>query len=102
RARELSMQAADLVASLELAKSTVAEYQARVDRLETRGRNFRGTLGHAIDTLSRDRSRERAHLEAITARRDGIDRDANRTSADRVGREVLVWEDAALQAEEAR
>jgi hypothetical protein len=102
RARELSVQAADLVASLERAKSTVGEYQARVDRLETQGRNFRGTLGHAIDTLSRDRSRARSHLEAVTLRREGVDRDPTRTRADRVGREVLVWEDAALQAEEAR
>jgi eukaryotic-like serine/threonine-protein kinase len=68
RASELSVQAGDLVASLERAKSTVAEHQARVDRLEMRGRAFRSTLGHAIDTLSRDRSRAALHAEEARAR----------------------------------
>jgi serine/threonine-protein kinase len=102
RARELTDQAAGLVASLERAKGTVAEYQARVDRLETHGRAFRATLGHAIDALSRDRSRERAHLEAIAARRDGIDADATLPGVDVRARDALVWERAALEAEESR
>jgi len=102
RARELSSQATDLVVSLERAKATVAEHQSRVDRLETHGRAFRGTLGHAIDSLSRDRSRERAHLDAIEARREGIDLDITLTGVDAVAREVIVWERAALEAEEGR
>jgi tRNA A-37 threonylcarbamoyl transferase component Bud32 len=103
RARELSSHATELVTSLERAKATAAEHQSRVDRLETHGRAFRGTLGHAIDALSRDRSRERAHLDAIEARREGIDMDVTLTSGiDAVAREVLVWEQAALEAEEAR
>jgi serine/threonine-protein kinase len=102
RARELADQAASLVSSLERAKATVAEHQARVDRLETHGRAFRTTLGHAIDTLSRDRSRERAHLEAILARREGIDADATLPGVDTRSRDALVWESAALEAEEAR
>ena len=102
RARELSSHATDLVTSLERAKGTVAEHQSRVDRLETHGRAFRGTLGHAIDSLSRDRSRERAHLDAIEARREGIDLDITLTGIDPVAREVIVWEQAALEAEEGR
>jgi serine/threonine-protein kinase len=102
RARELSSLATDLVTSLERAKATVAEHQSRVDRLETHGRAFRGTLGHAIDSLSRDRSRERAHLDAILARREGIDLDITLTGVDAVAREVIVWEQAALEAEEER
>jgi serine/threonine-protein kinase len=102
RARELSSQATDLVTSLERAKGTVAEHQSRVDRLETHGRAFRGTLGHAIDSLSRERSRERAHLDAIEARREGIDLDITLTGIDPVAREVIVWEQAALEAEEGR
>ena len=62
--------------SLERAKGAVDEYQARVDALELRARNFRRTLGHAIDALSRDRSRELAHLEAIAALRGGIHEEA--------------------------
>jgi serine/threonine-protein kinase len=102
RARELSSLATELVTSLERAKGTVAEHQSHVDRLETHGRAFRGTLGHAIDTLSRDRSRERAHLDAILARREGIDLDVTLTGIDPVAREVIVWEQAALEAEEER
>ncbi|HEY3817463.1 MAG TPA: serine/threonine-protein kinase [Polyangiaceae bacterium] len=102
RARELASLATELVTSLERAKATVAEHQSRVDRLETHGRAFRGTLGHAIDSLSRDRSRERAHLDAIEARREGIDLDVTLTGIDAVAREVIVWEQAALEAEEGR
>jgi serine/threonine-protein kinase len=102
RARELASQAGALVVSLERAKATVAEHQARVDRLETHGRAFRGTLGHAIDTLSRERSRERAHVDAIEARREGIDSDATVPGIDVRARDALVWESAALEAEHAR
>jgi serine/threonine-protein kinase len=102
RAGELGDHATALVAALERAKATVAEHQARVDRLETHGRAFRGTLGHAIDTLSRDRSRERAHLDAIAARREGIDLDGAAGLADPRARDSLLWERAALEAEETR
>lgn len=102
RARELAGAATDLVTSLERAKATVAEHQSRVNRLETHGRAFRATLGHAIDALSRDRSRERAHIDAIAARQEGIDADATLTGIDARGRDALVWEQAALEAEAAR
>ncbi|HEY6463849.1 MAG TPA: hypothetical protein VIY73_26950, partial [Polyangiaceae bacterium] len=102
RARELAAVAGDLVGGLERAKATVAEHQARVDRLETHGRAFRGSLGHAIDVLSRDRSRERAHLDAVAARRDGIDGDTTLPGNDHRAREALVWERAALEAEASR
>jgi serine/threonine-protein kinase len=102
RAQELSEQARALVVSLERAKATVAEHQARVDRLEAHGRAFRATLGHALDTLSRDRSRERAHLDAIEARREGIDADSTLTGADSRKKETIVWEMAALETEETR
>jgi serine/threonine-protein kinase len=102
RARELAAAAGDLVGGLERAKATVADHQARVDRLETHGRGFRGSLGRAIDVLSRDRSRERAHLDAVATRRDGIDADATLPGNDHRAREALVWERAALEAEASR
>jgi serine/threonine-protein kinase len=102
RAGELGEHATALVTALERAKATVADHQSRVDRLETHGRAFRGTLGHAIDTLSRDRSRERAHLDAIAARREGIDQDGASGLADPRARDSLLWERAALEAEETR
>ncbi|HLK35416.1 MAG TPA: serine/threonine-protein kinase [Polyangiaceae bacterium] len=59
RAAELAATARGLLAGLERARGTVAGHQARVDALDVEGREFRARLGHAIDTLSRDRSRER-------------------------------------------
>jgi serine/threonine-protein kinase len=102
RAQELSAQVEALVTALERAKVTVAEHQARVDRLETHGRAFRGTLGHAIDSLSRERSRERAHLDAIVSRREGIDTDVTMAGVDTGARDALMWEHAALEAEQER
>ncbi len=60
------------------------------------------TLGAAIDTLSRDLSRERAHAGAVAARRLRISEDASTPSLDHSSRESLVWERAALEAEETR
>jgi hypothetical protein len=69
RARDLLDVALGLHASLERAGAAVAGHQGTVDDLEGRGREFRATLGRAIDTLSRDRSRERARLDALLERR---------------------------------
>jgi chromosome segregation ATPase len=102
RATQLAEDARSLVRSLERAKIAVAEHQARVDRLEAQGRSFRTMLGGAIDALSRDLSRERAHFDAIAARRIRISDDASTPSIDHGSRESLVWERAALEAEEKR
>ncbi len=102
RATRLAEEARSLVVSLERAKVAVAEHQARVDRLEAQGRSFRATLGSAIDTLSRDLSRERAHFDAIATRRLRITEDASAPSLEHSSRESLVWERAALEAEEQR
>jgi eukaryotic-like serine/threonine-protein kinase len=103
RARDLSDHARMLIASLEKAKGAVREHQAEVDALQARGRSFRATLGHAIDALSRDRSRALAHLEAVGALRAGIQEEIAITPrGDARQREALAWEFAALQAEENR
>jgi eukaryotic-like serine/threonine-protein kinase len=105
RARELAESARGLIASLERAKAVAATHQAQVDALEERGRVFRTTLGHAIDALSRDRSRELAHLEAIAALRAGIQEELQAIQArgaDAKQKEALVWEAAAVGAEETR
>ncbi|HTQ45476.1 MAG TPA: protein kinase [Polyangiaceae bacterium] len=102
RATQLATDARGLIASLERAKAAVAEHQARVDRLEAQGRAFRGMLGGAIDALSRDRSRELAHLDAIASRRIRITEHASASSLDPRGQESLVWEREALQTEERR
>jgi serine/threonine protein kinase len=102
RARELSDGARSLLASLEKAKRAAREHQAKVDALEASGRGFRATLGYAIDALSRDRSRELAHLEAIAALRGGIGEEIAAAPGDARQRETLAWEAAAVQAEENR
>jgi eukaryotic-like serine/threonine-protein kinase len=102
RARELSEGARSLLSSLEKARAAVAEHQAHVDALEARGREFRATLGYAIDALSRDRSRELAHLEAIAALRSGIREEIAAAPGDARQHETLVWESAAVRAEESR
>jgi serine/threonine protein kinase len=73
-----------LLASLERAKATVARHQARVDELEAHGREFRARLGHATDTLSRDRSRERERLAALAGGAEAAiaKGDAGRVEAD--------------------
>jgi eukaryotic-like serine/threonine-protein kinase len=100
RARDMAEVSSALIASLERARAAVGQHQSAVDGIEARGREFKGSLGHAIDALSRDRSRERAELDAIAARRAGI-RIELAVSTPEQG-ESLIWEAAALQAQEGR
>jgi chromosome segregation ATPase len=102
RARDLVDFALSLHASLARAGVTVAEHQANVDRLEAAGREFRGSLGNAIDTLSRDRSRECARLDSLALRRVRIQEALQARPASARMREELRGEAAALQADEAR
>jgi serine/threonine-protein kinase len=95
RASELAGVAREMIPRVERAQRVVAEAQGRVDRLEAQGREFRANLGHAIDVLVRDRSRERAHYEALLARRAGMEEN----SAGPESVEMRMWERAALETE---
>jgi serine/threonine-protein kinase len=99
RASECVAYGRTLVVSIERATRASSEAQARVDRLEAKGREFRANLGHAIDTLCREQSRERANAAALQTRREalGETRPKDEASAD-----TVVWEKAALGAEESR
>jgi hypothetical protein len=97
RAGELLAHGRTLVAKVERVTQTVAETQARVDRMEAHAREFRANLGRAIDELSRDRSRERAHRTALRARQDEVDPGTHAKKDD-----ANVWEAAALSTEEDR
>jgi hypothetical protein len=82
------------------------------------GREFRTNLGHAVDVLVHDRSRERAHLDAIHSRRQALARslaDASSGSPSGVlvrrtalmlpmpsGVDPRMWEVGALEQEESR
>jgi hypothetical protein len=86
-----------LVANVERTSATVGEHQARVDRLEARARAFRANLGHAVDELVHDRSRERVHAEAVRARQASMER-PNADAGD-PRRDAIVWESATLDEE---
>lgn len=73
RAAELALVAGEMVPRVERATKMVSELQAKVDRLEAVGREFRANLGHALDVLVHDRSRERAHRDALRARRQALE-----------------------------
>ncbi|MEZ4264524.1 MAG: serine/threonine-protein kinase [Polyangiaceae bacterium] len=96
RAAELALVASEMIPRVSRASSVVSELQARVDLLDARGREFRESIGNAIDVLCRDRSRERAHLDAIRARRRALEAAAHR------GGEPRAWEISALSTEEER
>ncbi|CAN5821557.1 hypothetical protein BH09MYX1_BH09MYX1_39570 [soil metagenome] len=100
RAEELLEHAKSLVAKVERGAVNVAEVQSRVDRLEAHAREFRANLGRAIDAVSRDRSRERAHRGALKARRDEVGGGPS-VPASRKD-DLGVWESAALRTEEDR
>jgi serine/threonine-protein kinase len=121
RAAELAMVAGEMVPRVARAAKWVGELQAKVDRLEAKGRDFRTNLGHAIDVLVHDRSRERAHLDALKARRKALERAilsagnpvpssaplghndaAPLAPMTGLGHDPRVWEVEALIAEEER
>jgi eukaryotic-like serine/threonine-protein kinase len=108
RAASLANDAKEQLAGVERAARLAAEHQAKVDRCEARGREFRATLGHAIDELVRHRTRERIHAAALEARHEalragarapaqGLGHRDSRAPAD--GSDALLWEAAAIGAE---
>ncbi len=114
RAAELALVAGEMVPRVERAAKLASELQAKVDRLEAIGREFRTNLGHAIDVLVHDRSRERAHLDALRARREALQRSSmggvstgadsapSSFADDAVASDPQPWEIEALAAEESR
>ncbi len=100
RARELLDAALSLHGSLERAGAAVAGHQSLVDDLEDRGRDFRTTLGRAIDTLSRDRSREQARIESLVERRLRIFASLAAPDASPEARDALRSEAGAVAVQE--
>ncbi len=106
QAAELAQMADEMIPRVERSTRVVADIQARVDRIQARGREFQGNLGHAIDVLLRDRSRERAHLEAVKGRRDSVYGAGARYAASSTPADDApggsAWESAALEIESDR
>jgi eukaryotic-like serine/threonine-protein kinase len=99
RASDFALVASELIPRVERAANLVSERQAKTDRLEAAGREFRANLGYAIDVLVHDRSRERAHLDALRARRAALQRDKPRAPT---ASDPRPWEIEALAGEEQR
>lgn len=108
-AGELALVAGEMIPRVERAAKLVGELQARVDRLEATGREFRANLGHALDVLAHDRSRERAHLDALRARRQALERavaaavvSSSDVTLEPSRPDPRSWEIEALETEERR
>jgi len=99
QAAELALVASEMIPRVERAAKLVSDQQAKVDRLEAAGREFRANLGYAIDVLVHDRSRERAHLDALRARRSALQVDEPREGT---ASDPRPWEIEALGGEERR
>jgi hypothetical protein len=73
-ATEMALVAGEMIPRLERAGRLIGDLQAKVDLLEAKARETRGNFGHAIDVLLHDKSRERAHLDTLRARRMALER----------------------------
>ena len=73
RAAALVERAEEIVGRLERTSRASGDLQAKVDLLHSQAREFRASLGRAIDVLVHDRSRELAHRDAL---RDAAIRDS--------------------------
>jgi serine/threonine-protein kinase len=67
RAMPFVDRASEIAARLDKTARIAADAQAKLDLLEASGREFKDSLGRAIDTLVHDRARERAHFDALRA-----------------------------------
>ncbi len=101
-AAELALVASEMIPRIERATKMVSELQAKLDRLEAVGREFRGNLGHAIDVLVHDRSRELAHLDALRARREALQSSLELPRSQAASAAPRSWESVALVDEEHR
>jgi serine/threonine-protein kinase len=98
RAAEHAALASGMIPRIERASRVSADQQANVDRLEAKGREFRANLGHAIDVLVRDRSRERAHLDALRTRHETMELGPPSNA----NLDARAWEKAAVTEEESK
>jgi len=90
-----------LVEGLDRAATLVVETQRALDRLEGSAREFRDSLGRAIDTLAHDLSREHGKMLALKDQRTGLH--MQRRGAARVAQaDALLWEEAAVDDEMRR
>ena len=93
-ADELLRLTREKIQRLERVFRSILAQQARVDALETEGRTFRANVGRAIDQLVLDRSRERAHCDALAKKLAAVGASTEDRHSD-----ASLWETAALTVE---
>ncbi|MCC7538387.1 MAG: protein kinase, partial [Deltaproteobacteria bacterium] len=102
--------ATTLLEGLEQRSAEAAGLQVRIDELQERGKDFRTTIGRALDELGRDRSSRSEVLDGLRARQAEIDarrrahlaKLAAGEGAEEGAADALLWELAALAEEERR
>jgi serine/threonine-protein kinase len=87
-----------LTEALDRAAHVVAETQRSLDAIEIEARDFRGTMGNAIDVLAHDLSKAHARVLELTSQRAQLHlKRRNVTSAREA--DALLWEEAAVDDE---
>jgi serine/threonine-protein kinase len=87
-----------LTEAIDRAAHVVSETQRALDQLEGIARDFRATMGNAIDVLAHDLSKTHAHVLELTSRRAQLHlKRRNVTSAREA--DALLWEEAAVDDE---
>ncbi len=87
-----------LLDSLQRTVAGLAETQHALDALNARGREFRTTLGRAIDHVARDLSK--AHGKVVDLKKRRVELHLQRRHAtDQGAADALLWEEAAIDSD---
>jgi len=87
-----------LLDSLQRTAAHLVDTQQSLDALATRGREFRTTLGRAIDHAARDLSK--AHGRVVDLKKRRVELHLARRHADDTGQaDALLWEEAAIDSD---
>ncbi|MEO7095760.1 MAG: hypothetical protein ABI175_21050, partial [Polyangiales bacterium] len=87
-----------VIEALEAAIVRLAGHQRDIESINVRGRDFRDTLGRAIDTLAADLSRAHANTIALKSRRVDLHL-RRRHEQDAGSADALLWEEAAVDGD---
>ena len=88
----------DLLDGLDRASARIGDRQRELDHQAARGRDFRATLGRAIDHLARDLSRAHSRVVELKTRRVQLHL-RRRNTIDPGEGDALLWEEAAVDDE---
>ncbi len=87
-----------LTEGIERVAYIVAQTQRTLDETETEAREFRATMGNAIDHLARDLSKEHARVQELLSERAQLHL-RRRHAKDPGVADAILWEEASIDAE---